>query len=99
MTARPPPTFGSELEEMMYGFGDAWPSDREAIALLDQIVIEYIQLLCKGAGRVAELTGKFDKECFKFLVHKNKRKYDRITHLISTHEELKSCQKQRLSDD
>ena len=35
--------FYSDIEEMMYGFGDDWPPLRESVNLLDAIAVKYIE--------------------------------------------------------
>ena len=39
--------FYSDIEEMMYGFGDDWPPLRESVNLLDAIAVKYIEDLGK----------------------------------------------------
>ena len=39
--------FYSDIEEMMYGFGDDWPPVRESVNLLEAIVVKYIEDLGK----------------------------------------------------
>ena len=39
--------FYSDIEEMMYGFGDDWPPLRESVNLLDAIAVKYIEDLSK----------------------------------------------------
>jgi len=35
--------FYSDIEEMMYGFGDDWPPLRDSVNLLDAIAVKYIE--------------------------------------------------------
>jgi hypothetical protein len=51
------------------------------------------------ALEVAEVTGKLDKECFMFLVRKDRHKFSRVNRLIKANEELKRVQNTFLSDD
>ena len=44
--------FYSDIEEMMYGFGDDWPPLRESVNLLDAIAVKYIEDLGKQDGDV-----------------------------------------------
>ena len=92
-------TFTSNIEEMMFGFGDAWPPDKESVALVEAIAIEYIQNLTLKAQEVASMTGKLDKECFLYLVRKETAKFSRVNQLLSAHEELKQAQDMQLSDE
>ncbi len=45
------------------------------------------------------MTGKLDKECFMFLVRKDKHKFSRVNRLIKANEDLKTVQNIFLSDD
>lgn len=83
----------------MFGFGDAWPPDKESVALVEAIAIEYIQSLTLKAQEVATMTGKLDKECFLYLVRKETSKFTRVNQLLSTHEELKKAQQMELGDE
>ncbi|RYG96530.1 hypothetical protein EON65_54260 [archaeon] len=57
-----------DIEEIMFGFGDAWPPDSNAVELLELMAVNYIQDLCARSLQVANVTGKLDKECFLFQV-------------------------------
>ena len=56
-TATPPLTrkgsqdkkFYGDIEEMMFGFGDEWPPDGNAIRLLESFVVNYIEDLAVRA--------------------------------------------------
>jgi len=91
----------SDIEDMMYGFGDSWPIDAGAVKLVEQVVKNYIQDLAARALRVAELRpgGKLDKECFMFLVRKDKAKFRRVHRLLSANEEIKRVQKAEIKED
>ena len=91
--------FYGDIEEMMYGFGDDWPPDTGAVNLVESLVTDYIEGLAERAVEVAELRGKLDKECFMFLVRKDRKKFNRVHKLIKTNEELKTVQKVDLKDD
>ncbi len=84
----------------MFGFGDKWPPDSGAVRMLEALVIEYIQDLGVRAKQVAEMRpgGKLDKECFLFLVRKDRRKFQRVHRLLTANEELKRVQKVDIVD-
>ena len=88
-----------DIEEMMYGYGDSWPSNPESVKLMEALVTDYIHALCTNALKVSELTGKIDKESFLFLIRKDKVKYERVLKLLKVNEEMKSMQKIEFNQD
>jgi transcription initiation factor TFIID subunit 13 len=83
----------------MFGFGDDWPPERDSVKLVEHLVNNYLEDLARRAAEVAELRGKLDKECFMFLVRKDRRKFSRVHKLLKTNEEIKNIQKVDLKDD
>ncbi len=88
--------FFSDIEEMMYGFGFVeggadWPPDKDAVELVDILAQQYIQDLTMKAVEIADLRGKFDKDCFIFLIRKDRRKLKRVNELLRANEELKKA--------
>ena len=88
----------SSIEEMMFGFGDEWPPNKDAVSAVESLAMNYIQDLCLEALEVAARNGKLDKECFLYLVRKEKMKFNRIDKLLRTNEELKEVQKVALAE-
>ena len=86
---------GPDIEDMLFGFGDAWPANAAVVHSLEDLVIAYIRDLTLQALRVAACRprGKLDKECFLFLVRKEAGKFKRVHHLLNTNEELKAAKK------
>ena len=82
----------NDLEEMMYGFGDEWPVDSESVKLLDILVRQYIEDITYRAVQISKLTGELDKECFMYLVRRDRKRFNRIHQLLVTNEELKAAQ-------
>eukprot|EP01041_Mallomonas_annulata_P013749 gene13749-29239_t len=82
-----------DIEEMMYGFGDEWPPNKDAVSLVETLVKDYIEDLAVRALEIAELRGKLDKDCFIFLVRKDSRKFNRVQKLLETHEKIEEVQK------
>jgi transcription initiation factor TFIID subunit 13 len=80
-----------DLEEMMYGFGDSWRPDADAVRALEQITIEYIEDVTQRSLQVAELTGKLDKECVLYVVRKDRKKFNRVHQLLTADEIIKSA--------
>mmetsp|Transcript_35138 Transcript_35138/g.35777 ORF Transcript_35138/g.35777 Transcript_35138/m.35777 type:complete len:104 (+) Transcript_35138:154-465(+) len=84
--ARSPLT--KDIEEMMYGFGDAWPPNEEAVRMVEVMVKDYIDDLAERALQIASIHGKLDKDCFIFLVRKDSKKFNRVQKLLETHEKI-----------
>ena len=91
--------FYSDIEEMMYGFGDEWPPDANAVRLLESFAVSYVESIAARAVAIADLRGKLDKECFMFLVRKDRKKFSRVHRLLKSNEELKTVQKVELKED
>lgn len=92
-------TMRSDLEEMMFGFGDVWPTHSSAVDLLESIAANYIEDLTSRAVQVSEMRGKLDKECFLYVVRKDRRLFNRAARLLKAHDDIKSAQKEQLSED
>lgn len=80
-----------DIEDMLFGFGDSWPPDEDTVALVESLVHQYIGNLCSRATNVANVRKKLDKECFMYLVRKDRRKFIRIQKLLKANEELKKA--------
>lgn len=83
--------FRKELEEMMFGFGDSWPPNKDTTTLMEILTKQYIEDLCQQARQMAELRGKLDADCFLFLMRKDPRKHNRLLQLLQANEELKKA--------
>ena len=81
--------FSDDIEEMLYGFGDAWPPNNDTVALIETLATQYIEGLLERSDSVAERRGRLDKECFMYLVAKDRPKFYRIHRLIKANEVLK----------
>jgi hypothetical protein len=92
-------TMRSDLEEMMFGFGDVWPPKPSSVSLLEAIATNYIEDLSTRAVQVSEMRGKLDKECFLYVVRKDRRLFNRAARLLKAHEEIKSAQKETLKEE
>ena len=85
--------FRSDIEEMMYGFGDSWPVEPESAKLIETLVVQYVEDIVVQASEVAQVRGQLDKECFMFLVRKESHKFKRVHRLLQTNEELKHAKR------
>ncbi|XP_077239176.1 transcription initiation factor TFIID subunit 13-like isoform X2 [Tasmannia lanceolata] len=61
----------------------------ETVALVEDIVVEYVMDLVHKAQDIASKRGRLLTEDFLFLIRKDMPKLHRCTELISMHEELK----------
>jgi hypothetical protein len=59
--------------------------------MVEKLVEQYIESLAHRAEAVAELRGKLDKECFMFVVRKDRLKFNRVHRLLQANEELKNA--------
>ncbi|KAK2965239.1 hypothetical protein RJ640_019994, partial [Escallonia rubra] len=85
--------FQKDLQHMMYGFGDDINPLPETVALVEDIVVEYVTDLVHKAQDFASKRGKLLTEDFLFLVRKDPLKFNRCTELLSMNEELKQARK------
>ncbi|RVW59989.1 Transcription initiation factor TFIID subunit 13 [Vitis vinifera] len=81
------------IQHMMYGFGDDANPLPETVALLEDIVVEYVTDLVHKAQETASKRGKLLTEDFLFLMRKDLPKLNRCTELLSMNEELKQARK------
>ena len=66
---------------------------------METMVTTYLQDLALRAKAVSEITRKFDKECFLYLVRNDSRKFRRVSDLLLANEEIKSIQKNKLPEE
>ncbi|OAY67519.1 Transcription initiation factor TFIID subunit 13 [Ananas comosus] len=85
--------FQKDLQHMMYGFGDDQNPLPETVALVEDIVVEYVTDLVHKAQNVASKRGKLLTDDFLYLIRKDSRKLHRCTELLSMNEELKQARK------
>ncbi|XP_059625604.1 transcription initiation factor TFIID subunit 13 [Cornus florida] len=85
--------FQKDLQHMMYGFGDDPNPLPETVALLEDIVVEYVTDLVHKAQDFSSKRGKLLTEDFLFLIRKDLPKLNRCTELLSMNEELKQARK------
>lgn len=85
--------FQKDLQHMMYGFGDDPNPLPETVALVEDIVVEYVMDMVHKAQDIATKRGKLLTEDFLFLIRKDFPKLNRCTELLSMNEELKQARK------
>ncbi|KAK9161711.1 hypothetical protein Syun_008052 [Stephania yunnanensis] len=85
--------FQKDLQHMMYGFGDDPNPLPETVALVEDIVVEYVTDLVHKAQEIACKRGKLLTEDFLYLIRRDYPKLHRCTELLSMNEELKQARK------
>ncbi|XP_050235794.1 transcription initiation factor TFIID subunit 13 [Mercurialis annua] len=85
--------FQKDLQHMMYGFGDDPNPLPETVALVEDIVLEYVTDLAYKAQDIGSKRGKLSVEDFLYLIRKDLPKLNRCTELLSMQEELKQARK------
>ena len=87
--------FGADIAEMMFGFGDSWPPNTDAVRCIDSLVTDFVHDMGARALRVAELRPdkRLDKECFLYLVRKDRKKFQRVHRLLNANDEIKRVKK------
>ncbi|KAK6932959.1 Transcription initiation factor IID, subunit 13 [Dillenia turbinata] len=85
--------FQKDLQHMMYGFGDDQNPLPETVALVEDIVVEYVTDVVHKAQEFASKRGKLLTEDFLYLIRKDYPKLNRCTELLSMNEELKQARK------
>ncbi|KAK9704804.1 hypothetical protein RND81_07G012400 [Saponaria officinalis] len=91
--------FHKDLQHMMYGYGDDRNPLPETVALLEDIVVEYVTDLVHKAQDMAYKRGKRMTEDYLFLIRKDLPKLNRCTELLAMNEELKQARKAFDMDD
>ncbi|CAL9004469.1 unnamed protein product [Prunus brigantina] len=91
--------FQKELQHMMYGFGDDQNPLPESVALMEDIVVEYITDLVHKAQDIGSKRGKLSVEDFLYLIRKDFPKLNRCRELLSMNEELKQARKAFETDE
>ncbi|KAH7516988.1 transcription initiation factor TFIID subunit 13 [Ziziphus jujuba] len=91
--------FQKELQHMMYGFGDDPNPLPESVALMEDIVVEYITDLVYKAQDIGSKRGKLSVEDFLYQIRKDLPKLNRCNELLSMNEELKQARKAFETDE
>ncbi|KAI8975031.1 transcription initiation factor IID, 18kD subunit-domain-containing protein [Mycotypha africana] len=81
--------FSRDLKLLMYGFGDVLNPAADSIAVLDDLVIDYIVDMCQKASKVAENRGKVKVEDFKFVLRNDAKKLARVEELLYMSEDIR----------
>ncbi|KAI7850590.1 transcription initiation factor IID, 18kD subunit-domain-containing protein [Circinella umbellata] len=81
--------FAKDLKLLMYGFGDVSNPASDSIAVMDDMVINYITDMCQEAAKVAESRGKVRVEDFKYVLRKDKKKIGRVEELLYMNDDIR----------
>ncbi|KAJ2963897.1 hypothetical protein NQZ79_g1050 [Umbelopsis isabellina] len=74
--------FVRDLKPMIYGAGDVPQPASDTVALMDDLIIDYIAEMCLKAAKVAEKRGKVKVDDIKFILRKDPKKMARVEELI-----------------
>ncbi|TXG46300.1 hypothetical protein EZV62_028199 [Acer yangbiense] len=85
--------FQKDLQHMMYGFGDDTNPLPETVALVEDIVVEYVTDLAHKAQDIGSNRGKLTVEDFLYQIRKHFPKLNRCRELLSMQEEVKQAKK------
>ncbi|KAL9263727.1 Transcription initiation factor TFIID subunit 13-like protein [Drosera capensis] len=85
--------FQKDLQHMMYGYGDDPNPLPETVALVEDIVVEYVTDMVHKAQDIASKRGRLLTEDFLYLIRKDMPKLNRCQELLAMNEELKQARK------
>ncbi|KAI9351868.1 transcription initiation factor IID, 18kD subunit-domain-containing protein [Pilaira anomala] len=81
--------FSKDLRLLMYGFGDVPTPASDSIAVMDDLVIDYITEMCQKASGVADTRGKVRVEDFQFVLRNDAKKLARVEELLYMSEDIR----------
>ncbi|RPA82766.1 transcription initiation factor IID, 18 kDa subunit [Ascobolus immersus RN42] len=84
------------VRTLMYGFGDDPNPLNESVAVLDEIVTDFIVDMCHDAAKVATHArrNKIKVDDFKFALRRDQRKLGRVEELLVLSKEIADARKQ-----
>ncbi|KAK0580987.1 hypothetical protein LWI29_008482 [Acer saccharum] len=85
--------FQKDLQRMMYGFGDDANPLPETVALVEDIVVEYVTDLSHNALDIGSTRGKLSVEDFLYQIRKDFPKLKRCTELLAMQKDLDKAKK------
>ncbi|XVE84053.1 hypothetical protein DITRI_Ditri16bG0138100 [Diplodiscus trichospermus] len=85
--------FQKDLQRMMYGFGDDPNPLPETVALVEDIVVEYVTDLTHKAQALGSQRGKLSVEDYLYVIRKDFTKLNRCKELLSMQKELQQAKK------
>jgi len=91
-TQRSTVDFSKEIACQLYGFGDDKNPYQETVALVEELVTDYITETTKAALEIGK-PNKITLEDITYVIRKDKRKAIRAKELIYLNEEIKKARK------
>ncbi|KAK9313735.1 transcription initiation factor IID, 18kD subunit-domain-containing protein [Lipomyces starkeyi] len=90
-----PNLFTNDVRALMYAFGDVPNPERESVAVLEDILTDYIVDMCHEAARMARTTNrnKVKVDDFKFALRRDYRKLGRVEELQRLSKEIHEARK------
>jgi len=100
--------FQRELRTMMFGFGDDANPLPQSVALVEDLVVDYLQRVLHGAADACEERNRHTKRGVEaprvkerdvlFVLRKDKRRLQRAQELLEVYEEQKDAKKEYAKD-
>jgi len=90
------PLFTNDLKALLYAFGDVETPYIESVGVLEDILQEYIFVICQEASRMARAAGrqKIKVDDFKFALRNDPRKLGRVERLLVLQKEFDAARKE-----
>lgn len=93
--------FTNDLKSLLYAYGDVSNPHPETVAVLEDILQEYIAAMCFEAYRVAKAANrqKLKVDDFKFALRNDPRKLGRVEELLTLQKEIAEAKKMFENDE
>jgi transcription initiation factor TFIID subunit 13 len=78
---------------MMYGFGDAKEPDPDSIALMEDMLVEYLTNVAHRSMEVAERRGRMQTEDLLYVIRNDRKKFARVDELLEMNAKLKDARR------
>ena len=89
-----PPDLSKDLQQMMYGFGDAQEVDAESVEMVERLVRQYIDELLGEASAIASIRRcPLDSGCLLYAVRHDRLKFERARRLLEMKEVMRDARK------
>lgn len=90
------PLFTNDLKALLYAFGDVETPYIETVGVLEDILQEYIYLICMEASKMARAAGrqKIKIDDFKFALRNDPKKLGRVEKLLVLQKEFDAARKE-----
>ena len=86
--------FARDLRYMMYGFGDVRDPNNETVALVEDLMVDFITNVAHQAMECAERRGgRFSNEDLLYVIRNDEKKLRRVEELMEMNEYLKEARK------